>query len=153
MTITADRETHLDFSQPYYDSQQSLLVPKGSDVTSIDDLAGRRVAVQKGTTGETYTEANVPEGTKVVSFVSDGAMFHAIKAGKVDSLLQDLPVNLAHEESGGFTIVQRYSTGEQYGFAVAQGDARLLAAVNRELAELRGNGTYDRLYSSYFSSE
>jgi polar amino acid transport system substrate-binding protein len=153
MTITKEREQNLDFTEPYYDSEQSLLVPEGSDIQSIQDLAGKRVGVQQGTTGKTYTEENAPEGAEVVSFPSDGEMFQAIQAGQVDALLQDLPVNLVHEQSGGFTIVERYSTGEQYGFAVKQDNTELLNAVNEQLSKLRQNGTYDRIYNEYFQGQ
>jgi polar amino acid transport system substrate-binding protein len=152
MTITADREKNLDFSKPYYDSQQSLLVPTGSDVKSIDDLSGKKVGVQQGTTGKTYTEQNAPQDAQIVSFPSDGEMYQAIKAGQVDALLQDLPVNLVHQQAGGFQIVQTFSTGEQYGFAVKQGNTELLNAVNQQLSKLRSNGTYDKLYDRYFKS-
>ena len=101
MTITADREKNLDFSDGYYDSKQSLLVPTGSDIKSIDDLAGKKVGVQQGTTGKAYTEEHAPDA-EIVSFPSDAEMFQAIKAGQVDALLQDLPVNLEHQQAGGF---------------------------------------------------
>ena len=58
MTITPDREKNLDFSDGYYDSKQSLLVPTGSDIKSIDDLSGKKVGVQQGTTGKAYAEEN-----------------------------------------------------------------------------------------------
>ena len=153
MTITEERKAALDFSDGYYDSQQSLLVPEDSDITSIDDLDGVKVGVQQGTTGKAYTEENAPEDTDVVSFPSDAEMFNAIKAGQVDALLQDLPVNLAHTEGGDFEVVEKYSTGEEYGFAVKQDNTALLEAINDQLAELRDNGTYDEIYSKYFSTE
>jgi polar amino acid transport system substrate-binding protein len=59
MTITPEREQNLAFSDPYYDSLQSLLVPEGSDIKAVADLAGKSVGVQAGTTGETYTRENV----------------------------------------------------------------------------------------------
>jgi polar amino acid transport system substrate-binding protein len=152
MTITDEREKNVDFSDPYYDSKQSLLVPTGSDIKSIDDLAGKKVGVQQGTTGKTYTEENAPDAD-IVSFPSDGEMYPAIKAGQVDALLQDLPVNLDHTKDGQFEIVEQYDTGEQYGFAVREeGSEALLKAVNDQLQELRDNGTYDDLYNKYFST-
>ena len=153
MTITADREKNLDFTQPYYDSKQSLLVPTGSDIRSIDDLAGKKVGVQQGTTGKTYTEENAPEDAEVVSFPSDGEMYPAIKAGQVDALLQDLPVNIEHTKDGDFEIVQEFDTDEQYGFAVRQGNTELLDAVNEQLEAMRGDGTYDEIYNEYFSTK
>jgi len=154
MTITDEREQKIDFTDPYYDSEQSLLVPTGSDITSIDDLAGKRVGVQQGTTGKTYTEQNAPEGTDIASFPSDAEMYTAIKAGQVDALLQDLPVNVEHVKDGGYEIVEQYSTDEQYGFAVKEeGADNLLAALNEQLTALRDSGRYDEIYNSYFSAK
>ena len=152
MTITEDREKNLDFTDPYYDSKQSLLVPEGSDIATIDDLGGKKVGVQQGTTGKAYTEENAPSDTEVVSFPSDGEMYQAIKAGQVDALLQDLPVNLEHEKDGGFMLVEQYSTGEQYGFAVKQDNTGVLDAVNEQLQALRDDGTYQKIYDSYFKA-
>jgi polar amino acid transport system substrate-binding protein len=152
VTITEDREKNLTFSEPYYDSLQSLLVPADSDVKSIEDLAGKSVGVQQGTTGATYTRENVPEDTKVVDFPSDAEMYAAIQAGNVDALLQDLPVNLGHTEDGQFTIAEEYKTDEQYGFAFAkEGSEELVSAVNEQLSELRDNGKYQEIYDTYFA--
>jgi polar amino acid transport system substrate-binding protein len=153
MTITEERKQNLAFADPYYDSKQSLLVPEGSDITSIEDLSGKKVGVQQGTTGKMYAEENAPSDAELISFPSDGEMYPAIQAGQVDALLQDLPVNLSHEQDGGYMIVEEYDTGEQYGFAVRkEGAENLLQAVNDQLQELRDNGTYDELYDKYFST-
>lgn len=153
MTITEDREENLDFSDPYYDSLQSLLVPSDSDIASIDDLSGKKVGVQQGTTGKAYAEENTPEGTELISFPSDAELYSAIQAGNVDAILQDLPVNLNHTQEGDYEIVEEYDTQEQYGFAVQEeGSEALLEEVNAQLQELRDNGTYDKLYDKYFST-
>lgn len=153
MTITEEREQNLDFTEPYYDSKQSLLVPTGSDIATIEDLAGKTVGVQQGTTGEGYARENVPDAAEIVAYPSDAELYPAIQSGRVDAVLQDLPVNLGHVQDGDFEIVEEYDTEEQYGFAVKEeGSEQLLEAVNEQLAELRDNGTYDELYDSYFSA-
>ncbi|MBG6183866.1 polar amino acid transport system substrate-binding protein [Arthrobacter sp. CAN_A214] len=152
MTITPEREANLAFSDPYYDSLQSLLVPESSDVASLEDLAGMSVGVQQGTTGETYTRENVPADTEVVAFPSDAEMYAAVQAGNVDALLQDLPVNLGHTEDGAFTIAEEYETDEQYGFAMAkEGSEELVAAVNEQLTAMRDSGKYQEIYDTYFT--
>ncbi|WP_026817952.1 basic amino acid ABC transporter substrate-binding protein [Arthrobacter castelli] len=154
MTITKPREENLDFSKPYYDSLQSLLVPKDSDIKTIEDLAGKTVGVQQGTTGENYAQENVPDKATIRSYPSDAELFPALKSGSIDAVLQDLPVNLRHTEQGAFTIVQEYDTNEQYGFAVKEeGSEALLKAVNKELAKIRENGTYQKIYDKYFSEQ
>lgn len=154
MTITEQREENLDFSEPYYDSLQSLLIPKDSDIKSIEDLAGKSVGVQQGTTGQNYAEENVPESAEVRAYPSDAELFPALTSGGVDAVLQDLPVNLGHTQDGAYTIVEEYDTNEKYGFAVQEeGSEALLEGVNKELAELRDNGTYQKIYDKYFTEQ
>jgi polar amino acid transport system substrate-binding protein len=153
MTITAEREKNIDFSQPYYNSQQSLLVPTGSPIGSIEDLAGQKVGVQQGTTGKLYAEQNTPPGTKLIAYPSDAELYAAIQAGNIDAILQDLPVNLNHTRQGGFEIVQTFKTDEAYGFAVEEeGKEALLRQVNAQLSRLRQNGTYQQIFDKYFAT-
>jgi polar amino acid transport system substrate-binding protein len=152
MTITDERKQNLDFSDGYYDSKQSLLVPSGSDISSIDDLGGKKVGVQQGTTGKSYAEENA-KGAQLVTFPSDAEMYSAIKAGQVDALLQDLPVNLDHTKDGKFEIVETYDTDEEYGFAIKKGNSELVDEVNKALTELRDSGDYQKIYDQYFATK
>lgn len=152
MTITPERQKNLAFSDSYYDSKQSLLVPKGSDIKSIKDLAGKTVGVQQGTTGKTYTEKNAPKTAKIPSFPSDAEMYQAIQAGQVDALLQDLPVNLEHTKGGKFEVVEQYDTNESYGLAFKKGNTELVKDVNTQLAKLKDSGEYQKLYDKYFTA-
>ncbi|MGP6170703.1 transporter substrate-binding domain-containing protein [Microbacterium sp. A196] len=153
MTITDERKANLDFSDPYYDSLQSLLVPTDSGITSIDDLDGKIVGVQQGTTGEAYASENAP-GAELLQLPSDGELWPAIQAGTIDAILQDQPVNLEHEKAdSNYKIVEEYNTDEQYGFAFAKGEkTALLEAVNSALQELRDSGEYDTIYDTYFTA-
>lgn len=151
LTITPDRQKHLQFTDGYYDSEQSLLVPDGSSITSIADLKGKKVGVQKGTTGEAYAQQHAT-GATPVSFPSDAEEFLALKAGQVDALLQDLPVNLAHQQAGGYKVVQQYNTGEKYGFAAKLGNTSLVNAINADLTKMKSDGTYKAIYNKYFST-
>ena len=151
LTITPARKKNIDFSTSYYDSKQSLLVPKGSKITSIEDLAGKTVGVQQGTTGKSYTEKHAPKSAKIPSFPSDAEMYQAIEAGQVDALLQDLPVNLEHTKKGKFTIVGTYDTHESYGLAIKKGNTKLVKGVDEQLAELKSSGNYKKLYDKYFT--
>lgn len=154
MTITKEREENLGFTDPYYDSKQSLLASTGSGIASIDDLDGKKVGVQQGTTGAKYAKENVPDGAKLVSFPSDAELYAALQSGGVEAVLQDLPVNLEHTSDGSFEIVEEYDTGESYGFAVKdEGSEDLLAAINENLQALRDSGEYDTIYDKYFSTE
>lgn len=151
MTITEERQKNISFSDPYYDSMQSLLVPEGSDIESIDDLDGKKVGVQKGTTGKTYADENAT-GAQIVVYPSDGEMWPALQGGQVDALLQDLPVNVEHTKGGGYTIVEEYETDESYGLAMKK-DSPLVDKVNEALDAIRESGRYQEIYDSYFSAE
>jgi polar amino acid transport system substrate-binding protein len=149
MTITAERAEQIDFSDVYYESVQSLLVPQGSAITSIADLgAGLRVGVQSGTTGEEYAIENVP-GADIVGFENPGDLLTALVAGTLDAVLQDAPVNETHAASNPTVVIETYDTGESYGIAFAKGSP-LVAEVNAALAALRADGTYDALFDKYF---
>lgn len=152
MTITDDRKKNLDFSDGYYDSKQSLLVPAGSEIATIGDLDGKKVGVQKGTTGETYTNENA-DGAEIVVLPGDAEMFQALQAGQVDALLQDLPVNLAHTTDDKFVVAETYETDEQYGFAIKKGNTALVDDVNEALDAMREDGTYETIYNKYFEVE
>lgn len=153
MTITEERKENLLFSDGYYTSQQSLLVPADSDITSLADLAGKKVGVQKGTTGETYTAENAPDA-EPVQYGDDGKLYLALKAGQIDAILQDLPVNIEHQrdpkEPGRFKVVETYDTAENYGFAASKANTALIEAVNAELKALRDSGEYQTIFDTYF---
>jgi len=149
MTITPERAEQIDFSDPYYEADQSLLVPNGSMIASIADLVeGVTVGVQTGTTGESYANENVP-GAEIRAFEGGGDLLTALAAGQVDAVLQDLPVNVEEAAKGATTVVETYPTGEFYGIAFEKG-SDLVAPVNEALGTLRGDGTYDALFQKYF---
>lgn len=154
MTITEPREENIDFSDPYYDSLQSLLVAADSGIKSLEDTAGKTIAVKQGTTGETYAQENAPESAEVRAYPSNSELYPALESGAADAVMMDLPSNLQHLDNGKFVIAEKYDTGEQYGFPVQEeGSEALLEEVNAQLAELRENGTYDKLYNKYFSEQ
>lgn len=153
ITITEERKANIDFADAYYDSLQSLLTSVDSGITSIDDLVGKRLGVQQGSTGKMYAEENAPEGTTFVEYSGDGELWPALQARQIDAILQDLPVNLEHTRAdANYVLVGEYDTGEQYGFAFAKGEKTALReAVNAALAAMREDGRYQEIYDSYFA--
>lgn len=149
ITITPERAANLEFSEPYYESLQTLLVPTGSAVQNINDLAGKSVGVQQSTTGSAYAQENVKDAN-IIEYPTDAEMYQAIKAGNVDALLQDIAVNVGHTTDGAFEIVEEYPTNEEYGFAAKKGNTALIGEINTQLAELRDNGKYQEIYDTYF---
>ena len=150
ITITEERQEAMGFSDPYYDSLQSLLVPADSDIKSIEDLDGKKLGVQGNTTGESYARDNAT-GAEIFAYPSDAELFPAIQSGNVDAVLQDLPVNIGHTEDGDFTIAEEYETDESYGFAMDKDNTALVSAVNEQLTEMRDNGKYQEIYDKYFT--
>jgi polar amino acid transport system substrate-binding protein len=156
LTITEQRSTEALFSDPYYDSAQSMLVPVSDTaaVASLADVAGATVGVQTGTTGEAYARANAPAGTTVVAYDNGDELIAALAADEVDAVVQDLPLNLARvrQQPGRYRVAAQFLTGEQYGFAVASGNTALIDAVNAGLARLRSDGSYQTTYNRYFTT-
>ena len=153
MTITEERAASTLFTDPYFDADQSLLVraDEAETYATLAALAGKKIAVQTGTTGEAYAQEHQPEGATLISFDEPAAMFLALEAGEVDAILQDLPVNgYRSTQDDGMVVTELFPTGEQYGFAVDPDNAGLAEAVNAQLAALRTAGTYDEIFAKWF---
>lgn len=154
MTITDERAEQVAFTEPYFDADQSLLVLKENEETyaTLDDLAGKNIGVQSGTTGATYAEENLPEGATIKEFATGAEMFPALVSGEIDAALQDLPVNAyrATTAPDEFVVTETYTTGEQYGFAVTKESTALLEALDAALANSKEDGTYDAAYTKWF---
>lgn len=151
-TITAAREKTVDFSDPYYEAQQALLVPEGSDIATVDDLSGAIVGAQDGTTGETYANDET-EASEVRGFPQGPDAISALITGQVDAVIIDQPVAAdAVEKQGGVEIAEEIATNELYGFAVAPDNDGLREAMNEALAKLKEDGTLEELYDQYFST-
>jgi polar amino acid transport system substrate-binding protein len=150
-TITPKREESVNFSIPYYNSQQSLTVQAGSGISTVEDLQqGMVVGVQKRTTGEAWALENVPEGVEVRSFPEGPDGYTALEAGQVDAVINDEPVAIAEiANREGLELAETIPTGEAYGIAVNPANAELLAAVNDTLEEIVADGTYDAIYAKY----
>jgi ABC-type amino acid transport substrate-binding protein len=150
-TITPEREEEVNFSDPYYLSQQSLTVRSDSGIQSVDDLQpGMVVAVQNGTTGKKYAEENLPEGVEIRAFPEGPDGYTALEAGDVDAVINDEPTAIAEiAEREGLKIVQTIDTGEAYGIAVDPANEALLEAINIVLAEIINDGTYEEIYARY----
>jgi polar amino acid transport system substrate-binding protein len=152
ITITEEREENIDFSEPYFSGDQSLLALEESGLTALADFGGSSIAVQTGTTGEIYAQENAPDDAELVSFDEPGDMFLALEAGNVQGVLQDIVTNGDYAlNNEGATVVETYPTEEFYGFAVKEEGAEdLLEAVNASLAKFQDDGTYDQIYADWF---
>lgn len=152
ITITDEREESVDFSDPYFEADQSLLVKVDSGIESLGDLAGRTIGVQTGTTGEAYAQDNAPDDATIRSFDDAGGLFVALEAGDIDAILQDIVVNQGRTlEDDTVTVVETFPTDERYGFAFPEEGAEdLQEAVNAALQALMDDGSFDRLFKEWF---
>jgi polar amino acid transport system substrate-binding protein len=149
-TITEEREQVVDFTDPYYEAQQALLVPEGSEIASVDDLADVIVGAQDGTTGETYANDET-DASEVRGFPQGPDAVNAVVTGQVDAVIIDEPVAIdAVEKQGGVELVETIQTEELYGFAVAPDNDGLREAMNEALTGLKEDGTLADLYEKYF---
>ena len=152
MTITGERARVLDFSSPYFDAKQALITPRGSGLDQLPELAGKRVGVQKDTTGETFMSDFAPESTQVTAYEDAAGLQAALNAGELDAAMLDNTVSGQFvSENGKLKLAQEFDTGEQYGMAVKKdGNIPLLRTINSVLADLHDDGSYDKIYDKYF---
>ena len=154
MSITDERKEIVDFSDPYFDAGLSLVVAEdNSDITSLEDLEGKTVAVKSGTTGAQFARDNEAEyGYEISQFEDSPSMFQEVSNGNADVLLEDYPViayAIAESDLALKTVGDRL-TGDQYGIAVLKGEnAELLEQINAGLQELRDSGEYDEILNIY----
>jgi polar amino acid transport system substrate-binding protein len=154
-TITAEREDVVDFSDPYYNSLQSLTVNtvQTPDITSTDQLGqGDIVAAQKGTTGRDWAVENLePQGVQVKTFQSATDMFRDLEAGNVVGVINDKPASVGIiVDLPDLEVVQDIDTNEKYGFAFSPSNPDLTEAVNVVLAQMIADGKYQEIYDKYF---
>jgi len=152
ITITEERRQQVDFSEPYFNADQSLLVRSDSDIRSVDDLGQATVGVQIGTTGANKANQFQQQGriAEVRTFDTIEDAFTALENGQVDAVINDLPVSQdkANTSDGRLEVVQVIPTGEQYGIAFPKG-SNLVGPVNRALREIKRDGTYAEIYEKW----
>jgi polar amino acid transport system substrate-binding protein len=152
-TITDEREKTVDFTDPYYLSEQAILVKEGDEIDSVEKLKGATVGVQQGTTGQEFLDENGEAG-EVRPFPQGPDAVNALKAGTVAAVVIDIPVaENAVEASDGLEISTAIPTEEEYGFVVAQGEEKLLEELNEGLQEAKDDGTFAKIYKKWFHRE
>jgi ABC-type amino acid transport substrate-binding protein len=154
-TITEEREQVVDFSDPYYNSRQSLVVntTETPDIAGVADIGeGDVIGVQRGTTGKAWAEDNlVPQGAEVRTFGAAPAAFQDLAAGGVTAVVNDEPSSAEIiMDLEGLEIVEAIDTDEKYGFAFSPENPELRDAMNQALAEVIADGTYQTIFEQYF---
>lgn len=155
MTVTDERKESVDFSNPYYEAVQYVIVPADSDIATADDLKDKTIGVQLGTTGDFIAEeytSNVAQYNKAVDAVND------LVNGKVDVVIIDKNPALVFETKfeGKVKAIEGAQFGfetEEYAIALPKGDTALADAVNGAIDELKADGTFDELVKTYIEAE
>jgi ABC-type amino acid transport substrate-binding protein len=149
-TITPEREEAVAFSNPYYLSEQAILVKEGSDIKGLADLKGKVVGAQQGTTGLELGKEKA-EASELRPFPEGPDADNALKAGTVEAVIIDAPVAKQQaEELGGIEIVEKVPTDETYGIALEQGNTELLEQINEGLTKTIEDGSYAKVYEKWF---
>ncbi|MET9127628.1 MULTISPECIES: transporter substrate-binding domain-containing protein [unclassified Streptomyces] len=152
MTITPERKKNVDFSDPYFEATQAVLVDKKSGIDSLAGLKakGKKLGAQAQTTGEDYARK---QGFDPVSFESSDAVLNGLRTGQVQAVIIDYPVVQGwlkdKANAAAFKVVDNLNTGEQYGFTVKKGNTKLVAAVNTAIKDAKADGTYKKLYEKW----
>ncbi|MFJ3715870.1 transporter substrate-binding domain-containing protein [Streptomyces sp. NPDC090057] len=152
MTITAERKKNVDFSDPYFEATQAVLVDRNSGINSLEDVKakGRKLGAQAQTTGEDYVKG---KGYDPISFESSDAVLNGLRTGQVQAVVIDYPVVQGwlkdKANADKFKVVGNLKTGEQYGFTVKKGNTKLREALNKAIADAKADGTYKKLYEKW----
>jgi polar amino acid transport system substrate-binding protein len=157
VTITDERKQTMDFSNPYFDAQQLIAVKATSKISKFDDLKKLKVGVQTGTTGdEVVSKLQGKTSANIKRFESTPLALKELEAGGVDAVVADngVVINYVTNNAGSKfkTVADKAFAPEQYGIVVKKGNAELLGLVNKGLADIKADGTYDQIYAKYFGA-
>ena len=157
ITITDERKQTMDFSAPYFDAEQLIAVKETSKVAKFADLKKLKVGVQTGTTGdEVVTKLLGKTSTNVKRFESTPLALKELQSGGVDAVVADNGVVIhfvANNPGAKFkTVADKDFQPEQYGIALKKGNTELQGKLNKALAEIRADGSYDAIYTKYFGA-
>lgn len=142
VTITDERKQVVDFTEPYFASDQGVLVQAGTEVETVEDAQALQWGVQSGTTGSDYVADVLQPEQEAQVFQDLSAGFAALEAGQVDAFMMDTAIVLAQaaESGGSQEVVAQFRTGEEYGGILPKGSDNA-DAINAILTELEADGS------------
>ena len=152
VTVTDERKAVMDFSDSYATGIQSIIVPEGSDITSPDDLAGKKIGTQRGTTGYIYCSDDFGDDS-VVAYDDGLTAVQALNNGQVDAVVIDnAPAKEFIAANPGLKILDTSYAEEDYAIGMAK-NSPLEDAVNSVLEELKADGTLQAIVDKYITAE
>ena len=153
MTVTEERKQNVDFTDSYATGVQVIIVKEDSDIASADDLEGKLIGVQQGTTGHLYCADDFGE-ENVIPYANGATAVQALLQGKVDCVVIDQePAKAFVEANAGLKILETAYTTEDYAAAVSKDNPALTAALNSALQELKDDGTIQGILDKYIKAE
>jgi ABC-type amino acid transport substrate-binding protein len=155
VTITDERAKVVQFTAPYFNSDQGILAKKGTTVSSLDDAKKLRWGAQTNTTGAAYIADSIKPSSEPKIYNTTVDAFTALNAGQIDAVLLDTPIVLGAVKAGQVkdgAVVGQFKTGEQYG-AVLNKDSPNLDAINKVINSLKSEGFTDQLFKKYFGAD
>ncbi len=153
MTVTEDRKKNVDFSDTYATSVQSVIVPENSDIKSIDDLKGKKIGVQQGTTGDIYATKDYGKDA-IQPFPKGVDAVLALEAGKVDAVIIDGNTAKAFvADQKGLKLLDSAYAEEEYAICVKKGNTELRDGINAALKELKASGKLDEIVAKYIKAD
>ena len=158
VTVTEDRQLVMKSSDSYATGLPGVIVKEGSDIKSIDDLEGKKIGTQMGTTGYIYCSDTPENGgygeENVIAYDSGITAVQALVNGQVDCVVIDNePAQAYVKANAGLSILDTEFTNEDYAIGMNKGNACLLAAVNAAMAELKADGTFQKIVDKYIPAE
>lgn len=149
MTVTEDRLKNVDFSDTYATGKQVVITASDSGISGVDDLAGKKVGVQTGTTGDIYASDDDTIG-EVVQYDSGTEAVLSLSQGKIDAVIIDNePAKKYIEKYENLVIIDEEYTYEEYAMCFAKGNSELVAKINEALAALEQDGTLQSIIDKY----
>ena len=153
MTVTEERLQNVDFTTSYATGVQVVIVKEDSDIATVDDLDGKLIGVQEGTTGHIYCSDDYGE-ENVIAYNNGATAVQALQQGKVDCVVIDKQPALSFVEANeGLKILDTEYVVEDYAIAVSKDNTALKDALNAALEEMIADGTVQGILDQYIKAE
>ena len=153
VTVTDERKAVMDFSDSYATGIQSIIVPNDSDIASPDDLAGKTIGTQRGTTGYIYCSDDFGD-ENVVAYDDGLTAVQALNNGQVDAVVIDnAPAKEYVAANPGLKVLETSYAEEDYAIGMNKDNTALVEAVNAALEELKADGTLQSIVDKYITAD
>lgn len=163
-TISPGREKYIDFTNSYYPSGVTLIVPKNSTIKTSNpsDLKGKKIGATDGSNFVTYLQVAAGYELNEINFDNEYIALAALKANKIDAVISDTPILqywIKQKGNEDFHLIdlppynKPFSHGRGYGIAIKKGNTELLKALNQAIKKVKASSTYGELVKKYFSDK